>query len=137
MAAMVEGWHEEVDEAFKLYFNRRRQYVSVYFHEVSPQTFHRRGGGRWAYYIPAQVQARHGKFGELHFVSGRVRHDVVAHELFHLLMDRMRVRNMTVSDRTEERLALMMDELTRAFWREYGKFSPQKARRTLQFFIRR
>jgi hypothetical protein len=133
--AMVEGWHEEVEEAFRLYFNRRRQFVSVFFHEVSPQTFHRRGGGRWAYYIPAQVQGRQGKFGELHFVSGRVRHDVVAHELFHLLVDRMRVCNMTMSDRTEERLAIMMDELTRSFWREYSKVIPRRGRGSRRLYI--
>ena len=78
------------EEAFRVYFNRRRQYVSVFLHEVSPQTFHRRGGGRWGYYVPAEVRGRIGKFGELHFVLDRVRPDVVAHELLHLLADRMR-----------------------------------------------
>jgi len=121
MAVMVEGWHEDVSEAFRVYFNRRRQYVLVFMHEVSPQTFHRRGGGRWGFYLPAEIRGRCGKFGELHFVSDRVRPDVVAHELLHLLADRMRARGMSWSERTEERAALMLDELTRAFWREWGK----------------
>ncbi len=118
---MAAGYEVQVEEAFRVYFNRRRQYVSVFLHEVSPQTFHRRGGGRWGYYIAAEVRGRVGKFGELHFVLDRVRPDVVAHELLHLLADRMRARGMVWCERNEERVALMFDELTRAFWREWHK----------------
>src|SRR5512143_207951 len=118
---MAVGWDQSMSEAFRVYFNRRRQFVSVFLHEVSPQTFHRRGGGRWGYYLPAEERGRRGKFGELHLVSDRVRPDVVAHELTHLLADRMRARGMTWCERTEEKSAEMMDELTRAFWREWHK----------------
>lgn len=108
-------------ENFRIYFDRRRRWVCVYLHDVAPQTFERRGGGRWAYFEPAAERGRYGVLGELHFVSSRVRPDTVAHELIHVLADWMREKGMTFSERSEERIAVMYDELTRNFWREYGK----------------
>jgi hypothetical protein len=106
---------------FRLYFNRRKQFVDVYLHPVTPGTFERRGGGRWAYYSPCSERSRVGLFGEIHIVESRVRPDVVSHELIHLLCDIMRSRGMAWTDRSEERIASVYDELVRSFWREYGK----------------
>ena len=106
---------------FKLYFAKRQQWVDVYLHDVTPGTFDRRGGGRWAYYEPTSGRTRSGLFGELHIVSSRVRVDVVAHELIHVLCDIMRLRGMNWTDRSEERIASLYDALVSAFWREYRK----------------
>jgi hypothetical protein len=45
----------------------------------------------------------------------------VAHELFHLLADWMRCKEMQITPQNEERLAWIFDEMTRNFWREFGK----------------
>ncbi len=114
-----KGFAAEPD--FRLYFNRRKQWVDVYLWDVHPDTFERWGGGRWGYYLAGSERTRRGRFGEIHLVRSRVRADGVAHELVHVLADRMRVRNITWSTYTEERIAVWMDELTRSFWREYRK----------------
>ena len=95
--------------------------MDVFLHEVTPETFNRRGGGRWGYYLACDSRGRRGKFGELHIVRRRVREDVVAHELFHLLADWLQFRKVELNDRNEEKIAVWMDELTRSFWREYKK----------------
>lgn len=121
-------------EIFRFWFNRRRNWVDVYLHEVTPETFMRRGGGRWGYYVDASERGRVGKFGELHLVRGRVREDVVAHEVFHLFADWIRFRKVELNkdneyhEKTEEKLALTFDEFIRSFWREYKKL-PQLARK--------
>lgn len=108
---------------FRLYFNRRRQYVEVYLHPVTPGTFERRGGGRWGWYAGKESRGREGAFGEIHLVASRVRPDVVSHELIHLLCDIMRSRGMSWTDRSEERIAAIYDELVRSFWKSYEKIS--------------
>lgn len=105
---------------FKVNFNHGRQYFVVYLEDVTPTTFHRRGGGRWGFWLGAdERKERSGLFGELHLVAERVRNDVVAHELFHVVADWL--NGKAIVPQTEERAALLMDELTRNFWREYGK----------------
>lgn len=109
-------------ETFRLFFNRRRNWVCVYLHDVTPETFDRRGGGRWAYFVPpVEADGPGGLTGELHFVADRVRSDVVAHELIHTIAAWMRQRKMELNARNEERIATIMDELTRNFWREYER----------------
>ena len=110
-------------EAFRVTFNRRQQWVSVHLWDVHPNTFASWDAGRWAYYQAEQERGRCGKFGEIHFVKSRVRPDVVSHELIHLLCDIMRSRGMSWTDRSEERIATMYDELVRSFWKSYGKVS--------------
>lgn len=103
---------------FRVWFNRRKQWIDVYLDDVHPTTFDRRGGGRWGYYVPAvDRNMRLGHLGDVHLVASRVRVDVVAHENMHVVVDRLGA----ITSRNEERAARLMDELTRNFWREYKK----------------
>lgn len=105
---------------FRVPFNRGKQYFVVYLEDVTPTTFHRRGGGRWGFWQASDERNdRLGLFGEMHLVAERVRNDVVAHELFHVVADWL--SGKAIVPQNEERLARLMDELTRNFWREYGK----------------
>lgn len=105
---------------FRVPFNRNKQYLTVFLEEVAPVTFHRKGGGRWGYWWSGDDRAeRLGWFGDLHIVASRVRNDVVAHELEHVLIDWQGGKPITAHN--EERLCRLMDELTRNFWREYKK----------------
>jgi hypothetical protein len=107
-------------ETFRVYFSRRRWYLAVYLEPVTPATFQRRGGGRWGWYLATDGRARKGQFGEIHLVESRVREDVVAHELAHVLFDWLGGRPV-LTDRFEERVCGLFDELTRHFWKEYEK----------------
>lgn len=108
---------------FRVYFNRRKQWYDVVLHDVNPTTFQNRGGGRWGYYENnPDRDNRKGLFGTVHLVKSRVREDLVAHELFHLLCDWMRSRSMQLLPSNEERFAELMDSLVRGFYREYNKF---------------
>lgn len=107
---------------FNIFFNRRKQWIEVYLHDVTPYKFERSGGGRWGYYDSyVERSIRSGKFGEIHLVSNRVRHDSVAHELGHALFDIVLSKGGSFSRQSEERIAILLDELTRGFWREYEK----------------
>ena len=111
-----------MDERFNVYFNRRRQWITVTLHDVSPKTFVKRNGTWWGYYqADTERRTRRGKFGEIHLVAGRVTVDLVAHELFHLLADWMRCKEMQITPQNEERLAWIFEEMTRNFWREMRK----------------
>lgn len=111
---------------FKVYFNRKRQFFEVYLHSVHPNTFANWGGGRWGYWNnETRSNERLGKFGELHFVKSRVRHDAIAHELFHVLVDWMWSRGETITRKNEERYATFLDEITRRFIRELRKIEPR------------
>src|SRR5574340_401534 len=102
-------------------FNNSRQYVRVVIGDVSPDAVQRKGGGRWAYFLPTWESPRRGEFGEIHIVKTRVRHDVVAHELLHLLAAWLRAKDMVITVRNEERLCGIFDQLVFRFWREYEK----------------
>jgi len=106
---------------FRVYFNRRRQYFSVHLDEVSPDTFHRQGGGRWGWFHETWSNPYKGEFGTIHIVASRVRHDVVAHELLHGWIAWLKARDVAVTFRNEERLVLIFDEMVRHFWKEYEK----------------
>jgi hypothetical protein len=108
-------------QSFRLFWNRRKQWVDVYLHDVHPNTFAGWDAGRWAYYQPNDERGRCGKFGELHFVRIRVRADVVAHELIHLLADWLRSKGREINVYNEERIAMLFDGWTRSFWREWNK----------------
>ena len=77
--------------------------------------------GAGAILFPSGPTRRRGLFGEIHIVRSRLRHDVVAHELLHLWIEWLRARNVTITERNEENLALLYDELTRRFWRTVGE----------------
>ncbi len=103
---------------FRVYFNRRKSYVNVYLDDVHPDTFDRRGGGRWGYFTPEHDD---GQLGDVHLVASRVRPDVVVHELLHVAAAYMLSRWCLLTPKTEERWASLLDELTRNFWKEYEK----------------
>lgn len=105
------------------YGKKRRLWVDVYLRDVLPSTFYSWGGGWWAYYSYNKDRGRYGKFGELHFVKSRVREDVVAHELIHLLGDYLRSRGTGINVYNEESIAIMFDHWVRTFWREFRKNS--------------
>lgn len=108
---------------FKVYFNRRKQWLDVYIKDVHPNTFERWDGGRWAYFVPAWESPRSGKFGEIGMVSSRVRTDSIVHEMFHVLCEWMWANRTAVTSGNEETLAAMLDELVRNFERQYKKES--------------
>jgi hypothetical protein len=115
-------------ETFRFYFDRRKtktavyvRFIDVYLEDISVTTFQRRKGGRWGWYLAAEERGRSGYFGEIHLVASRVRPDLVAHELTHVLIDWLGGR--PINARNEERICRLFDELTRNFWREYAKVS--------------
>ena len=112
---------EETKPTFKVYFNKKRQFVDVYIHEMSHETFNRKGGGRWAYFQSAWENSKWGLFGELHFVESRVREDVVVHEMLHVLIEWMWSNGFTITRQNEERMCEFLDELVGKFYREYRK----------------
>lgn len=112
----------ENEPAFKLFWNRRKQWVAVYLWDVHPDTFESWDAGRWAYYLANSYRCKTtGLFGDLHFVASRVRADVVAHELIHLLCDYLRNKDTAINVYNEERIAGLFDSWTRQFWKAYKK----------------
>ena len=106
---------------FQVYFHRKQQWLDVYIEDVTPETFARHDGGRWAYFSYTRPHTRTGLFGDLHFVKSRLRQDVVAHELLHVLLQLIESRNGALNERTEEHWCLQYDSLTRAFWKAYKR----------------
>jgi hypothetical protein len=99
---------------FNVSFRKNKQYVTVYLHSVSPETFQRMGGGRWGYYLPAENRNNfRGFFGEIHLVENRLRMDLISHELFHFVSDFIYSRGRGLSPYNEEYYASIMDEVTR------------------------
>ena len=116
--------------SFRVYFNHRKEWFDVFLYDVDPKTFQRKDGGRWAYFVRADGENeivsrnRFGKFGEIHAIDTHTRQlrlDTVSHELFHLLAEWMRIKNVYITLKNEETLASRLDELTRNFWSEYHK----------------
>jgi len=116
--------------SFRVYFNRRKQWIDVYLYDITTETFKRRDGGRWAYFDrvdgeqPLTGNYRRGKFGELHAIDSHTRQlrlDTAAHELLHLLAEWLRVKNVQITVKNEEAICGRFDELTRNFWKEYHK----------------
>lgn len=108
------------DLGFRLFFNRKKQWVDVCIHDVHPNTFERHGGGRWGYFEYSEPLPKFGKFGELHLVETRIRVDLIAHELPHVTIRWFSSRGLDIF-KHEERFCVMIDELTRNFWKEYKK----------------
>lgn len=110
---------------FRIYFNKKRQWIDVKIWDVHPITFKSWGGGRWAYFDPTwwndDNTSKSGKFGELHCVKSGIREDTVAHELEHVLLGWCFANWVIPTPRNEEKLCTIMDELTRKFWKGYRK----------------
>lgn len=111
-----------MEQSFRVFFRKRRQFFNVYLHETTPETFQRKGGGRWGYFVPRWESSRTGWFGDIHLVSSRVRVDVVQHELDHLRLEWIFSNEIVLSTRNEEWYCKFGDELIRNFYREYNKY---------------
>ena len=114
-----------MESDFVVRFNRKKQFFEVYLWEVHPTTFKNWGGGRWGYWDDTRENDRAGKFGEMHFVKGRLRYDTIVHEIDHLRTDYMWCRGFTITRTNEERMAKLLDELVRKFIRELRKKEPR------------
>lgn len=110
---------------FVVHFNKRRQFFEVYLWAVHPDTFANWGGGRWGYWQNVRESDRTGKFGEVHFVKGRLRFDTIVHELDHIRTDWMWSRGETITRKNEERYAKFLDEIAGRFIRELRKIEPR------------
>lgn len=103
-------------KSFRVYFNRRKQWVDVFIADSSRKFLLREKC--YAYYQPSVPRkARRGKFGEVHF--SRMGAGLVAHELLHLLIDWLRARRVKITTDNEEGIVLMFGEMVRNFWRRY------------------
>lgn len=110
-----------------VYFNDDRQWVEFYLHDISPEGFYYRGGGRWGYYHSSWTPRKDGKpklgkFGEIHLVESRIREDVIAHEVFHLFWDWVLANKFKLNTRNEEKFAKFVDEIIGKFYKEYRKW---------------
>lgn len=103
--------------AFRVYFNKRRQWFDVYIANSSRRFI--RANKAWAYYMPAHPRKnRRGLFGTVHF--SRTGSGLVAHELLHLLIDWIKSsRSKKITDRNEENIVEMFGEMVRVFWVRY------------------
>lgn len=106
---------------FKILFNKNRQSLNVFLHDVHPKTFAMRGGGSWGFFIAEWSNPKLGHFGSIHLVKSRVRVDLVVHELDHARTDWMLSNGFTIIRQNEEKMATFLDELVRKFYREYNK----------------
>jgi len=109
---------------FRVYFNGRKQYVLV-FVANDPARFKRKNKCH-AWYIGEEVRhQRSGLFGRIYLSEANyspLGHELVAHEIQHLIFDWVMCRSgMTFSTTNEERLATMTGEVSRNFWRGYQK----------------
>lgn len=116
----------ESSPSFRIYFRRKRQWIDVYLHDVHPNTFANRKGGRWGYFVATWTDCRNGVLGEIHLVESRVRIDSVVHELDHARTEWMLAGGTTITRSTEERMATLLDELARKFYQEYEKYKEKK-----------
>lgn len=106
---------------FKVFFNKKKQWIEVTLWDVHPTTFANWKGGRWGYFMPTYSNPKQGVFGEIHLVKSRIREDLIVHELFHALTEWMWSNGFTVIRSNEERMAETLDEMVRKFYRELRK----------------
>lgn len=116
----------EPDYSFIYPFNSGKQRVKVCIYDVTEKRFERWGrtkrepGSYHGYYEPRDGRSRYrGIFGILHLRLGSLDDNLVAHEIYHLMADWMKSRNMQLSDKTEETLAWLNGELNGNFWKKY------------------
>ena len=110
--------------AFRIYFNENKQWFDVYVAN-SPAHFKRKNQCH-AYYIGAETRKqREGLFGYIYLSElnySPMAHELVAHEIQHLIFDWVLTRkNMTFTEQNEERIATMTGEIARRFWRKYER----------------
>ena len=114
--------------AFRVYFNDNKQWVNIYVAR-NPAHFKRKNQCH-AYYIGAEERKqREGLFGyiylsELNFSP--MAHELVAHEVQHLIFDWVLTRKgMKFNEQNEERIATMTGEISRRLWRKYERWEKQ------------
>lgn len=128
---------------FRVYFNDDKQWVNIYVAH-DPAHFKRKNECH-AYYIAAEERKqRQGLFGyiylsELNFSP--MAHELVAHEVQHLIFDWVLTRKGgNINEKNEERIATMTGEITRRLWRKFERWSktnrkkdykPQKNRKPI------
>lgn len=128
---------------FRVYFNDDKQWVNIYVAH-DPAHFKRKNQCH-AYYIAAEERKqRQGLFGyiylsELNFSP--MAHELVAHEVQHLIFDWVLTRKGgNINEKNEERIATMTGEITRRLWRKFERWSktnrkkdykPQKNRKPI------
>lgn len=106
--------------AFRVPFNNGKQHIRIYI--ANSPAYFRRTRKCHAYYLPAEARRkRKGLFGHVHF--SEVTHELVAHELLHVLVDWMREMGVRFSERNEERLVLVHGAMIKSFWRQYERFA--------------
>lgn len=108
---------------FRIYFNKKRQYLDVYLWDVHPTTFSNWNKTRWGYFEAKWDNPKQGLFGEVHFVKSRIREDLVSHELLHAWIEWIWANRTAITSRNEEFLVSLHDEMIRKFWREYRKLT--------------
>ena len=111
---------------FRVYFNDDKQWVNIYVAH-DPAHFKRKNQCH-AYYIAAEERKqRQGLFGyiylsELNFSP--MAHELVAHEVQHLIFDWVLTRKGgNINEKNEERIATMTGEITRRLWRKFERWS--------------
>ena len=112
---------------FRVYFNGRKQHFDVFIAD-NPASFRRRNKCH-AYYIGASGRKqRRGLFGYIHL--GEVTHELVSHELQHLIFDWVLTRKgMKFTPKNEERIATMTGDIAKSFWRKYQRWVSVDARK--------
>ncbi len=108
-------------DEFTIYFNGKKQFITVHLWEVNPGTFANWGGGRWGYFEEKWENPKIGFFGEVHLVKSRIRPDLVVHEMFHVLVEWMWANGITITRKNEEKMDEFLDQLVGKFYREYDK----------------
>lgn len=108
---------------FKIYFNKKKQWINIYLWDVHPNTFSNWKGGRWGYFIAEWKDNRYGHFGSVHFVKSRIRPSLVTHELDHVRTEWMLSAGFTIIRQNEERMTEFLDKLVDGFYREYNKIN--------------
>ena len=111
--------------AFRVYFNDNKQWVNIYVAN-SPAWFKRKNQCH-AYYIAAETRKqREGLFGYIYLSElnlSPMAHELVAHEVQHLIFDWVLTRKgMKMTEQNEERIATMTGEIARRFWRKYDRW---------------
>ena len=110
------------EETFTVHFNKRKSFFIVHLHDVHPDTFARKKGGRWGYFLQADGAGSVGYFGDVHFVASRLRQSLISHELEHLRAAwYWEVLGETLTRKNEERFIAFLDVLTDNFYRAYEK----------------
>lgn len=107
---------------FRFYFNKKKQWIDVYLWDVHPTTFSNWKMGRWGCFNPKWEVPGNGYFGELHFVKSRAdREDLINHELLHAWIEWIWANRTAITNRNEETLVALFDEMTRNFYKEHRK----------------